>query len=172
MQRSIVSFTSMRKMCECGGIRSVWLGHWFTQGNETLLCKFGVGRSFVSHVESRDPQLTIYNRRAALCDEDVGLRCCTFCGFGSSPGWQICENRTTTGICFSPLTEAGAHDILRAAKQSADSDVLRKVLFGDQVSTRNPQPGGKEPLAQMSNPQVHKHVNRAWKMVLQPLCQV
>ena len=99
---------------------------------------------FVSHVEVREPQLTVYSRRAAPKDEDVGLRQCTFCGVGSAPGWQICVNLITSGICFTPLTRAGANDMLRAVKQNVEYDMLRVVLIGEQPSRRNPQPGGRE----------------------------
>ena len=84
------------------------MGHWYTPGNGTYLCDTVIDWDFVSHVEVREPQLTVYSRRAAQKDEDVGLRQCTFCGVGSAPGWQICVNRTTTGICFTLLTRAGA----------------------------------------------------------------
>ena len=124
------------------------MGHWYTPGNGTYLCDTVIDWDFVSHVEVREPQLTVYSRRAALKDEDVGLRQCTFCGVGSAPGWQICVNRTTSGICFTPLTRAGANDMLRAVKY----DMLRAVLIGDQPSRRNPQPGGREPPAKFSNP--------------------
>ena len=138
-------------------------GHWYTPGNGTYLCDKVIEWDFVSHVEVRDPQLTVYSRRVAKRDEDVGLRQCTFCGVGSAPGWQICVNRTTSGICLTPLTKAGANDMLRAVKHDDDFDMLRVVLVGDEPSRRNPQLGGRGPSSKFSNPWIHKRVNRAVK---------
>ena len=138
-------------------------GHWYTPGNGTYLCDKVIEWDFVSHVEVRDPQLTVYSRRVAKRDEDVGLRQCTFCGVGSAPGWQICVNRATSGICYTPSTQVGANDMLKAVKYHEDFDVLRVVLTGDEPSRRNPQPGGREPLPKGANAKIHKRIVRAHK---------
>ena len=66
--------------------RRRWLGDWYTLGNGTFLCKTVIEWGFISHVESKDPNLTLYSRRAAVRDEEAGLRRCAFCGLGSTPG--------------------------------------------------------------------------------------
>ena len=153
--------------------RKSLFGHWYTPGNGTYLCDKVIEWDFVSHVEVRDPQLTVYSRRVAKRDEDVGLRQCTFCGVGSAPGWQICVNRTTSGICYTPLTKAGANDMLRAVKHDDDFDMLRVVLVGDEPRRRNPQSGGREPLPKFFEPQGTQAREPGVQGGLrQPLCQV
>ena len=47
-------------------------GHWFTPGNGTYICDQVIEWDFVSHVEVRDPPLTVYSRRVAVRDDDAG----------------------------------------------------------------------------------------------------
>ena len=138
-------------------------GHWFTPGNGTYLCDRVIEWDFVSHVEIRDPPLTAYSRRVARRDDDVGLRRCTFCGVGSAPGWQICLNRATSGICYTPLTQAGANDLLTAAKGTEDFDRLRVAFVKDEPSRRAPQSGGRDPKEKGQNYHAKKRAARARK---------
>ena len=72
-------------------------------------------------------------------------------------------NRATSGICYTPLTQAGANDILTAAKGTQDFDMLRVALGRDEPSRRAPQPGGREPVKKGQNAFVKKRVARAHK---------
>ena len=72
-------------------------------------------------------------------------------------------NRSTSGICYTPLTQAGANDLLKAAKGNEDFDMLRVVLGSDEPSRRAPQAGGREPLQKGQNAYVKKRIVRARK---------
>ena len=72
-------------------------------------------------------------------------------------------NRATSGICYTPLTQAGANDLLKAAKGNEDFDMLRVVLGGDEPSRRAPQSGGREPLQKGQNGYIKKRIVRARK---------
>ena len=72
-------------------------------------------------------------------------------------------NRATSCICSTPLTQAGADDLLRAVKHHEEFDVLRVVLAGDEPSRRALQSGGREPLRKGQNGLVKTRVVRAHK---------
>ena len=71
---------------------------------------------------------------------------------------------TPTGICFTPLTKAGAHDMLTSAKRTAMFDVARELLQAGQVSLRYGQAGGQGPKPVWGNQKVTKYVSRAHKL--------
>ena len=101
---------------------------WFTSGYGVYLCKSVIAWAFVGFVECRQPHITLYNRNASERSGCFDVRYCTMCRQPSSAGWQICMRSTPTGICFAPLTQAGAHDMVTAAKRIAMFDVARHVL--------------------------------------------
>ena len=71
---------------------------------------------------------------------------------------------TPTGICFTPLTKAGAHDMLTSAKRTAMFDVARELLQAGQVSLRYGQAGGQGPKPVWGNQKVTKYITRARKL--------
>ena len=138
-----------------------WGGQWYTPGNGTYMCTSVIDWAFVSFVECRQPQVTLYNRSASERSGRFQRRYCTMCGYGSSAGWQICVHRTSAGTCLAPLTKAGAHEILTAAKSTALYEVTKFVMQGGQVSIRYGQAGGKEPRPSWCNQVTKKRVTRA-----------
>ena len=146
---------------------------WFTPGNGVYMCTSVISWAFVSFVECRQPQVTLYNRRASERSGRFDVRYCTMCGQGSSAGWQICVRSTPAGICLAPLTKAGAHDILTAAKKTAMFDVAKYVMQAGQVSIRYGQAGGKEPKPVWNKQEAKEACHHGPQVgVLQPLCKV
>ena len=137
---------------------------WFTSGSGVFLCKSVIAWSYVSFVECRQPHLTLYNRKAGERSRRSEPDYCTMCQQPSASGWQFCMHTTPTGICFTPLTKAGAHDMLTSAKRTAMFDVARELLQAGQVSLRYGQAGGQGPKPVWGNQKVTKYVSRARKL--------
>ena len=72
-------------------------------------------------------------------------------------------NRATSGICYTPLTQAGANDLLTAAKGTEDFDRLRVAFVKDEPSRRAPQSGGRDPKEKGQNYHAKKRAARARK---------